>query len=167
MPRLLSTAMLLEKNRLSSDHTITMCFELLIPSAAPYRLVHYDQDLVFHGLTFTRFPVDVDALEDANSMNLVRLRITAGNVDQTFQSLLENFWTQSEPWTATIWQIDAQQPDITPLSAGEIFTVMQVQTNFVTAVLDVMAEGVTLSGTMPKRRFTSTSGYPNIPRRLL
>jgi hypothetical protein len=106
-------------------------------------------------------------LEDANSMTLTRLRITAGNVDRGFQSLLERYWGPDTPWVVTVWQVDLAQPDETPFGAGEVFTVMQVSTDFISAVFDVQAEGLTLSGTMPKRRFTTASGYPFIPRRIL
>ena len=167
MPRLLSPAMIYEKNQLQSDHVFSMLFQLEAPGApVPYRLAHADQDIVFHGLTYLRFPVTLDSLEDASSLTLTRLRISAGNVSRDFQSLLENYWPQI-PWIATIWQVDLMQPDETPFAAGELFTVMQVATDFVGAVVDVQAEGISLSGTIPKRRFTASSGYPNIPRRLL
>ena len=105
--RILSAALLREKNQVESSHVWTMAFEVNIPFVAPYRLINYDQDLVFHGLTFQRFPVDVDALEDANSMALVRLRITIGNVDRGLQALLENYWNANTIWSVTIWQLDA------------------------------------------------------------
>jgi hypothetical protein len=168
MPRLLSPAMIHEKNQLQSDHVLSMLFQLDIPGTpAPYRLAHADDDILFHGLPFFRFPVTLDALEDASSLALTRLRITAGNVDQNFQSLLETYWGPDTPWIATIWQVDLMQPDETPFTAGELFTVMQVATDFVSAVVDLQAEGISLSGTIPKRRYTSAGGYPNIPRRLL
>jgi hypothetical protein len=168
MPRLLSPSMIREKNQLQSDHILSMLFQLEILGApARYRLAHADQDIVFHGITFLGFPITLDALEDASSLALTRLRITAGNVDQGFQSLLETYWGPNTPWIATIWQVDLMQPDETPFTAGELFTVMQVTTDFVSAVVDVQAEGISLSGTIPKRRFTASSGFPNVPRRLL
>jgi hypothetical protein len=168
MPRLLSAASIHEKNQLYSDHVISMLFRLDIPGApVPYQLAHADHDVIFHGITFLRFPVTLDSLEDANSMTLTRLRITAGNVDRGFQSLLERYWGPDTPWIVTVWQVDLAQPDETPFGAGEVFTVMQVSTDFVSAVFDVQAEGLTLSGTMPKRRYSTSSGYPFIPRRIL
>jgi len=93
MPRILSAALVREKNQLQSDHVITWLFVLLIPGApVPYRLVNYDQDIQFHGIWYNRYSVDVDALEDATSQSLVRLRATVGNVDQAFISLLEHYW---------------------------------------------------------------------------
>ena len=132
----------------------------------PYRLVNYDQDVLFHGFLFQRASFDVDALEDATSIALVRLRITFGNVDQAFISLLENYWGPDTPWRVMIWQIDTQQPDETPFTTGEIFQIAQVSTDFVSAMVEVVAEGLTLSSTMPKRRYTASGGFPFIPRRL-
>lgn len=167
MPRLLSAATIHEKNQLASDHVFSMLFRLDIAGApVPYQLAHADHDVIFHGLTYLRFPVNLDSLEDASSLTLTRLRITAGNVDRGFQSLLERYWNE-DPWIATIWQVDLAQPDETPFGAGEVFTVQQVVTDFVSAVFDLTAEGISLAGTMPKRRYTSSSGFPNVPRRIL
>jgi len=167
MPRLLSAALVREKNQLHSDHVITWLFQVDIPGApVPYRLVNYDQEILFHGIPYLRYSVDVDALEDATSQSLVRLRATVGNVDQAFISLLEHYWGPDSRWIVTIWPIDTQQPDATPFGTGEVFQVVQVATDFLTAVVDLQAEGITLTGTIPKRRFTQSGGFPNIPRRL-
>lgn len=167
MPRLLSPQFVREKNQVASDHALTFLFQVDIPGApVPYRLANYDQEVVFHGIPFLRFPVSVDALEDATSMALVRLRISIGNVDQSFVSLLENYWGPDTPWTLTIWQIDTQQPNETSFQAGELFQIAQVSTDLVSAVAEVVAEGITLSGTIPKRRYTASSGFAWIPRRL-
>jgi hypothetical protein len=96
----------------------------------------------------------------------VKLRIVAGNVDQGLQSLLENYWSQATPWEAMVWQVDLTQPDETPFGAGEVFTVMQVSTDFLSATFDVQAEALTLGAMMPKRRYTSTGGFPSVPRRV-
>jgi hypothetical protein len=168
MARLLSAALAIEKNRLESDHVWTWAFLVDIQGApVPFRLVNYDQDIVFHGFTYLRFPVTVDSLEEATTAALVNIRVTAANVDQTFQSLLENYWAQAaDPdWRVTIFEIDAQQPDQSPFSSGQVFTVVSVTTDLITATLDLQAEGVTLTATVPRRRFTSSSGFQNIPRR--
>lgn len=167
MAKLLSAALVHEKNQLFSTHVWSLLFQLAIPGAPlPYRLAHADHDVLFHGLTFLRFPLDVESLEDASTSALTRLRIVAGNVDQGLQSLLENYWGQTTPWEATVWQVDLAQPDETPFGAGDVFTVMQVATDFVTATFDVQAEAVTLASMVPKRRYTATSGFPQIPRRV-
>ncbi len=167
MPRIMSPQFVREKNQVASDHVLTFLFQVDITGApAPYRLANYDQDILFHGIPFQRFPVAVDALEDATSQSLVRLRITVGNVNQAFIALLERYWGPNAPWSVTIWQIDTRQPDETPFTAGEVFQVAQVSTDFLGAVVEVNAEGLTLTGTIPKRRYTSSSGFQYIPRRL-
>jgi len=165
--RLLNPILAVEKNQLESVHVWTWAFLVEIVGApAPFRLVNYDQDIVFHGFTYSRFPVSVDSLEEATTAALVNIRVTAANVDQQFQSLLENYWAQAaDPdWKVTIWEIDATQPDLTPFSSGQIFTVLSVTTDLIVATLDLQAEGLTLTATVPRRRFTASSGFANIPR---
>lgn len=166
--RLLSAALVLEKNRLESDHVFTMAFEVNIQGApVPFRLVNYDQNLIFHGLSFERFPVDVDSLEEPTSASLVHLRLTIGNVTQEFQSLLENYWanTGDPRWEVVIWTIDVMQPDQTPFGSGEVFSVTSVATDLISATADLEAEGYTLGRTVPGRRYSTSSGFPYIPRR--
>ncbi len=164
--RLLNPVLVRELNQLESTHVLTMCFELEMPLAPlPYRVVNYDQDITFSGLDFLAFPLAVDALEDATSAALVHLRVTACNVDQQIQSLCENYWHNDTPWTLRIWEIDATYPDLTPYDAANIFTVMSVTTDLFVATFDLLAEGLTLSSVVPKRRYTVSNGYPYIPRR--
>lgn len=166
--RIVSAALTSELNRLESDHVITMAAQIDIQGApAIYRLVNYDQDLTFHGLLFTRASFDVDSLEEATSASLVHVRVTIGNVDREMQSLLENYWASvADPvWTVTMWLIDATQPDLTPFSAGEVYSIMNIPTDLVTAQPDMIVEGVTLSRVVPRRRYTTSGGYANIPRR--
>lgn len=168
MPRLLSAALVSEKNRVESDHVFTMLFSAEIAGApAPYRLAAYDQDVLFHGLVFPAFALDVDSLEDPTTAALVSLRVSVGNVDQAMIALLENYWVNViEPrWQVTIWQIDAFQPDQTPFGVGDLFSVVQVSTDFRVATFELQAEGLTLTQTVPRRRFTTSSGFQNIVRR--
>jgi hypothetical protein len=167
--RLLSAALTNSKNQIDGGSPWTMLFELSIIGAPTlYNLAAYDQDIVFHGQTYTRFPVNVDALEEPTSMSLLQLRVTAANVDQQIQSLLENYWAPiPDPhWTVSVWQIDVTQPDETPLSYADVFTVQQVTTDFLVATFDLTAEGLALTTTVPKRRYTTSGGFPNLPRRI-
>ena len=165
--RTLSPAFIREKNSLASTHIITRAFQITIPGAPGiYRLVNYDQNVVFHGLTYLARRMRLDDLEDANSATLPRWRVTFENVSQTESALLENYWGPDALWTLVSWEIDVQQPDETPVTAGETFSVMQVTTDCKDALMDVLAEGITLSGMMPKRRYTATSGFEGIARRI-
>lgn len=166
--RILDAALVSEMNRVESDHVITMLAEVNITGApAPYRLVNYDQNVFFHGFLFTAASFDVDSLEEATSASLVHLRATIGNVNREFQSLLENYWASvADPnWLVTIWQIDARQPNLTPFSSGEVYSIQQIPTDLVTAAPDMIVEGLTLTRVVPRRRFTTSSGFRNIPRR--
>lgn len=143
-----------------------MLFEVTIAGApGQFRLANYDQDIVFHGFNFLRFPIDVDTLEEATSASLVHLRMTVNNVDRQLQALLENYWQVDPDWSVTIWQIDTLQPDQTPYSSGERFTVLSATTDFIVATFDIQAEGMTLTTTLPRRRYTTTGGFPLLPRR--
>lgn len=145
-----------------------MLFEATIAGApVPYRLAAYDQDVFFHGLLFPAFALDVDSLEDPTTAALVSLRVTVGNVDQAMISLLENYWVNViEPrWQVTIWQIDAIQPDETPFGVGDLFAVTQVATDFRVATFEMQAEGLTLTQNVPRRRYTTSGGFPQIIRR--
>jgi hypothetical protein len=166
--RILDAALVSEMNRVESDHVITMAAQIAIAGApAVYRLVNYDQDITFHGLLYSATSFDVDSLEEATSASLVHIRVTIGNVNQEMQSLLENYWASvADPeWTVTLWTIDARQPDLTPFGTGEVYSIMQIPTDLVTAAPDMIVEGLTLSRIVPRRRYTTSGGYQNIPRR--
>lgn len=166
--RILNPILRREINQLASDHVWTMALELTIAGApVPFRVVNYDQDIVMNGLSFLRFPFAVDSLEEATSASLVNIRVTPQNVTQDMSSLLENYWASvADPdWSVIIWAIDATNPNLTAFGSGELFTVSSVATDLVSAVFDMIAEGLTLSATVPKRRFTTSGGFAFIPRR--
>jgi hypothetical protein len=166
VPRILSPNFAREKNKLSSDQVITMAFQVdILGAPAPVRLVNYDQDLTFGGFSFSRFPVAVDSIEDGNAGALVHLQLAVANVDQAVQALLENYWVVDPDWRVTIWTIATHMPNETPFGSGDVFTVMNAVTNFLTVTFDVVAEGVTLTRIVPGRRYTTSGGFKNIPRR--
>jgi hypothetical protein len=168
MARLYSAALQRELNQLESAHVWSMAFELFIAgTSASFRLVNYDQAIAFHGQVFTPFPVDVDSLEDATSAAIGTLRLTVGNVDQQLSALLENYWAPlSDPeWLVTVWELDCHDPDLTELESGAVYRVAQVTTDWLTAVVELQAEGMALGTVVPKRRYSTSSGFQFIPRR--
>lgn len=168
MPRLLSAALTWEKNRLDSDHVLTMLAQLDIAGApGSYRFVNYEEDVTFHGLSFLQSSFAVDAIEDTTTMTLARLRITVENVSREMQSLLELYWPSNALFTVTTWfPVDMAQPNEMPFGAGEFYTVAQASTDLKDAVIDLMADGITFTGTLPKRRYTTSGGFSSIPRRI-
>jgi hypothetical protein len=167
MPRPMSTSMLVEKNKLESSHPWIYLFQVDIGGVGPYRLAAYDQDITFHGSVYARYPLVIEQMETPTHAALVQMRATVGNVDQILSALLESYWatTANPDWGVQAWEIDALTPDETPVTASEVFTVQQVVTDTRQAVFDLTAEGLTLTASVPKRRYTASSGYLFIPRR--
>jgi hypothetical protein len=167
MPRLLSNAFTRELAQLESARPLVWLFELLVPGApVPFRVANYPEEVVFQGIVFAPFGVDVDAMEDASTQALVHLRCAFANVDQQLGSLLENYWGPDTPWTCTMWIVDVQQPNETLWSDGQVYLVAQVTISWRDAVVDLVAEGLSLSSTLPKRRYTALAGFPSMPKRI-
>jgi hypothetical protein len=168
MPLSLSTAMLVEKNRLTSDHAWTWLFEVQITGTpGPLRLAMFDQPIVFHGQTFVPAGLQVDSLEDATHAALVNLRVTIANVDQIMMGLYENYWvtTESPDWRVLQWQVDVTMPNEMPYGNANVYSVQQTVTDLMSAVVELVLEGITLTSIIPKHRYIATNGFPNLPRR--
>lgn len=167
MPRLVSSAMHRELNAIESVHALVWLFELNITGApVPFRVANYPETIVFHGFEFLPFGVDVDSLEDASSMALVHLRCAFQAVDSQMMSLAENYWVYPNLWTCLVWQVDALQPNEVLYSDAWVYSVAQLVMQWTDAVADLVAEGITLGSTLPKRRYTSLSGFGEIPQRI-
>lgn len=169
MPRDLDPTLITELTRLDSDHALTWLFAITIPGA-PVTLTYavYDQDITFHGLAYTAIQAQVERLEDATSATMTTLRVTWENITQEFVSLAENYWiTVANPaWEVIAWQLDAQQPDLVPYEAGEVFLVNNMVSDLFMAVADLTPEGVSLGMVLPKRRYSRASGFSGIPQRV-
>ena len=166
--RIMSTNMLIEKNQLQSDRPFCHLFQVDIPSATgPYRLAAYDQDVLFHGQTYFRTALQVDTLEEPTHAALINLRVTLQNVDQEVIALMENYWPyMPDPqWTVTIWTVCVPLAYETDFLSGEVFAVQQATTDYLTAVFELVSEGLTLGMLVPKRKYTTSNGFPFLPRR--
>jgi hypothetical protein len=167
MPRSLSATLTRSKNALESLDPWVFLVELDAPSfPLPIRLANDNVDMVFHEHTYFRFPMNFDAIEENTVGELQRLHITVGNVDQQLMSLLEHYWIPlvDPQWQVKIWQVAATMPDETPYGSYELFDVLGVQTDLLTAVFNLHASGFTMTALVPGRRYTSTNGFPNIVR---
>ena len=164
--RLYDTALIVEQNRLESDHVLTCLFMVEIPGApVPLRLANYDVPIVFHGILYEPWPVNVDSIEDATSSSMTHLRIAPQNVSQEMIALFETYWYDNQDWRVTMWHIDARNPDVTNFQSGNVYALMSSPTDLLTAQFDLVAEGMTLNTLLPKRRYTTSSGFSAIPRR--
>ena len=164
--RLYDLTFIAELNRLESDHVLTCLFQVDIPGAPlPLRLANSDGPIVFHGLIFDPWPVNVDSVEDATSSSMTHLRISPQNVSREIIALFETYWYADQDWRVTMWEIDARQPDVTSFESGNVYALMSSPTDLLAATFDLVAEGMTLNTLVPKRRYTTTSGFAAIPRR--
>jgi hypothetical protein len=164
--KLYDLALIVEKNRLESDHVLTCLFQVDIPGAPlPLRLANYDAPIVFHGLVYEPWPVNVDSVEDATSSSMTHLRIAPQNVSQEIIALFETYWYENQDWRVTMWEIDTMQPDVTNFESGNVYSLMSSPTDLYVGTFDLVAEGMTLNTLLPKRRYTTTSGFANLPRR--
>ena len=164
--RVYDISLIAEHNRLESDHVLTCLFQVEIPGAPlPLRLANYDVPIIFHGLLYEPWPVNVDSVEDATSSSMTHLRIAPQNVSREMIALFETYWYDNQDWRVTMWNIDAMQPDITNFESGNVYSLMSSPTDLMMATFDLVAEGMTLNTLLPKRRYTTTSGFSSIPRR--
>lgn len=166
--KIMSTALLVEKNRLQSDKPFAHLFHVDIPGVpSPYRLAAYDQDVLFHGLPYVRSALVVDTLEEPTHASLVNLRVTVENVSQEVIGLLENYWplTPDPLWTCIVWTVCVPMANETGFGEGEVFSVGQCTTDYRNGVFELVAEGLTLGMLVPKRKYTSSNGFPFLPRR--
>ena len=164
--RLYSLELIAEHNRLESDHVLTCLFQVDIPGAPlPLRLANYDVPIIFHGLLYEPWPVNVDSIEDATSSSMTHLRIAPQNVSREIIALFETYWYDNQDWRVTLWEIDAMQPDVTTFESGSVYSLMSSPTDLMVGTFDLVAEGMSLNTLLPKRKYTTTSGFANIPRR--
>lgn len=167
--RPLDGTLVTELTRLDSDHPMVYLFEVNIVGAPGvlYYTTHHAA-IVFSALTFTPMGAQVEQLEDATSSTLVTLRVTIQNITQEFSSLCENYWIAVDDprWYVTVWQIDALQPALTAYGDGDLMIVSGIDTDLISAVVALAVDGLSLSMTIPKRRYTRASGYPSIPMRI-
>jgi hypothetical protein len=167
MPRILSSAFHREIDQLTSASSLVWLFQLDIPNAPlAFRVANWPEPVVFSGLSFEAFGVEIDRLEDASSQSLVHLRCAFQNVDQQLSALLEYYWHPDALWQVLIWQIDVTQPDTVAYADAQVTVVAQISTRWRDAVADLVAEFFSLGATVPKRRFTSMSGFRYMPRRI-
>ena len=107
----------------------------------------------------------MDSIEDATSSSMTHLRIAPQNVSREIIALFETYWYDNQDWRVTLWEIDAMQPDVTSFESGNVYSLMASPTDLFVGTFDLVAEGMSLNTLLPKRKYTSTRGFPAIPRR--
>lgn len=167
--RTLTSPLIASKNALESERPWAYLAQIDILSTpspgVPLRVCNTADPVIFGGNTFQPFPFKVGTLEENAVGEIRRMSVTAANVDQSIQNLLELYWGPStDPnWQVSVWIVDVTQPDQTPSSAADVYTVASVATDLVNATFDLRWEGVTLTRIYPIRRYTTSGGFPNLP----
>ena len=54
-------------------------------------LAEYDTDIVFNGITYTRFPITIDMISENNKSMIDTVNLTISNVSRVIQSYLESY----------------------------------------------------------------------------
>lgn len=54
-------------------------------------LAEYDADVVYSGITYTKFPIKHDQISDNSKSQVDSLKVTVANVNRVFQSYLETY----------------------------------------------------------------------------
>ena len=129
MPRLIPEILRIEQNQLASTHPFAFLAELDY-GAGVERITNEPQGIIFQGLQFAGdVPLGIRQFTEAGLTESVRMAISIGNAAQNAVALCEQHWiTQLNPvWTATLWYVDATQPDVLPLQSNVgIYEVLSV-----------------------------------------
>lgn len=167
MPRDLSTVLTREKNQVASLDPFCWLLELNSPDfPTPIRLVNDVQALVYQGLTYQPFPFEISAVQENSMAERQQLQIVAANVNREITSLLNSYWDSvADPvWTVKLWQVLRSAPDEVPAGTAEVFEVLSVDTDLVTATFELHALGIPSRQRSTGRRYGTSSGYPYLPR---
>ena len=163
MPRLLSNNLIQAKNLLESNEAWAWLIELRINDLPiPERYTNYDIPIDFHGNTYTPLGIKIARMEDSDAGRLTRLAAIIENVDQNIISLIENNWliaTQFPNFIVEIWPVFVNQPDEMLESSSYRFRVVRIQTNYVQALFTLIAAGINVNSTLPRRRITKSGGF--------
>lgn len=167
MPRELSAVLTSQKNQLASTEPFCWVLELNSPDfPAPIRLVNDVQALTYQGLVYSPFPFELSAVQENSMAEKQSLTITAGNVDRAIISLLNTYWDAvvSPDWSVKLWQVVRSSPDEVPVNQAEVFEVLSVDTDLVTATFELHALGIPSRQRSTGRRYTTSGGFPYLPR---
>jgi lambda family phage minor tail protein L len=84
----LSAALLLEKNKLQSDHPWLVCIDLTIGSDT-YNFVRNLEDITFNGQLYAAFPFTIDSWLENSQGDVPQLKLQVSNVSRVIQVLIE------------------------------------------------------------------------------
>lgn len=81
---------LIEKNKLETGDAWLILFELQVSDVDRVYLVNNESDVTFDGITYRRFPIGIDQMEESLTGDLPVLNVTVSNVTREIQAFLEH-----------------------------------------------------------------------------
>lgn len=88
----LSSALIAEKNKLSSNSAWIVLLEITVPSyPTVIRLAKNNVDVVFAGQTYTAFPMEIDTSNWTSKGDIPTLGVRVSNIANTFNQILKEY----------------------------------------------------------------------------
>lgn len=163
MPRILTNNLIEAINLLESAAPWTWLVELQINNLpTPERYTSFDIPVTFHGAVYTPQAIKIAKVEDSDTGRLTQITAIIQNVDQVLISLFEQNWgiqTQFPRFIIKVWPIDTSQPDEFQEANAFRYRIVNIRTNFDTAVFSLVADGIPVNATLPRLRFTKSGGF--------
>lgn len=85
----LSTAAILEKNKLSSDGAWLVLLEVQLPNNVTLRAVRNNEDITWDGHTWVAFPFQLDEIGESSKGELPQVAVRISNVTRSVQQYIE------------------------------------------------------------------------------
>jgi lambda family phage minor tail protein L len=80
-----------EKNKQENQPIRLYTLENYNGSGSNLNFAEYDTDIVFNGITYTRFPISIDMISENNKSVIDMVNLTVSNVSRIIQSYLESY----------------------------------------------------------------------------
>jgi len=85
----LSSAAIIEKNKVAGDSVWVILLEITIPGASAIRICSNNENIVWNGETWVPFPFELDEMSENNGGEVPSLNVRVSNVTQELQYYLE------------------------------------------------------------------------------
>lgn len=85
----LSSAAIVEKNKLASDGAWLVLLKITLPDATIIRLVRNNENIVWDGETWVAFPFEIDDMGEQRAGEIPQVTVRVGNATRAIQAYLE------------------------------------------------------------------------------
>lgn len=135
----LSSAAIIEKNKLAADGTWLVLLEInLVSPATTLRLVRNTDNITWNGQTWVAFPFDLGDVTEDSKGALPALTLTVSNVTRTIQYYLEQ-GAGAVGATVTLYVVHSKHLDLTTPELMETFEVISAKADAMNATFELGA----------------------------